>query len=97
RAGSCYEPGVLHDDLLVGVVASSAGAADRRCVPAAAVIFSLARRDSFRASIAIVDSFRWWRRTRGGWLVDVVFGSDAGRQRRAISPGVSSDAGHDDL
>ena len=53
--------------------------------------------DSSRASIAIVDDFRCGSRTRGGWLVDGVFRSDAGRQRFAISPGVSSDAGHDDL
>src|SRR5262245_1049957 len=79
------------------MVAPPAGAADRRRVPAAVAVFSLARRHSAASAGAIVDDFWSGGCAWSGWLVDGIFGSEARRQRLAISPWVSSDARHRDL
>ena len=79
------------------MVASNAGAADRRRVSSAVPVVSLARLGRAASARAIMDDFR---ARRGAWrsrLVDGRVGLVRSGQRVAISPGVSPDAGLRDL
>ena len=73
------------------------GRADRRGVPAAVSLFSLARLDRGRIARAALDDLRARRGAGRGRLVDGVVGTDRAGQRLAIPAGVSSHARLRDL
>ena len=70
----------------------SARAADRRCVPAAVSVVSVARMDRAGYSCAIVDDLWTGRAARRGWLVDGDVRAHRACKCCARAAGVSSDA-----